>query len=325
MKEIFVLVEHRQGELRDISFELLTGGTQLASQIDGEVTAVLFGSGVQTYIDRLKTWAHRILVVEDDKLENFNTDAYQKILVSLIMERKPFLTLIPQSGFGVDLAPSLAVELDYPLTTDCYKIEARDGALSAYRQMHGGKVNAKIGFADAEGYIITVRSSSYKADEMGLNAEVINVDCPLTETIAYRKFVDYVEAAVGDIDITQADIVIGVGRGIKEKENLAVVEALAESLGGVLACSRPVVDAGWLPKDRQVGSSGKTVKPKLYIAVGISGAFQHVAGMKAAETIVAINKDGNAPIFGEADYGIVGDLFKVIPALKEKINELKTN
>ena len=160
---------------------------------------------------------------------------------------------------------------------------------------------------------------------MGLTAEVINVDCPLTEAIAYRKFVDYVEAAVGDIDITQADIVIGVGRGIKEKENLAVVEALAESLGGVLACSRPVVDAGWLPKDRQVGSSGKTVKPKLYIAVGISGAFQHVAGMKAAETIVAINKDGNAPIFGEADYGIVGDLFKVIPALKEKINELKTN
>ena len=325
MKEIFVLVEHRQGEMRDITFELLSGGAHLATKIDGSLTAIVLGSDVQPHVEKLKTWANRILMVEDPNLKNFNADAYQKVLVSLIKEHQPFLTLIPQSGFGVDLAPSLAVQLDYPLTTDCFQIDVKDGDLIAYRQMHGGKVNAKISFTDAVGYIITVRSSSFQADEVGLTAEVVTVDSPLTEEIAYRKFIDYVEAAVGEIDITQADIVIGVGRGIKEKENFPVVEALADSLGGVLACSRPVVDAGWLPKERQVGSSGKTVKPKLYIAVGISGAFQHVAGMKGAETIVAINKDGNAPIFGEADYGIVGDLFKVIPALKEKINEMKAS
>ena len=140
---------------------------------------------------------------------------------------------------------------------------------------------------------------------------------------ALRRFVEYVEAAVGDVDITKSDVIIAVGRGIKEEENMALVEELAELLGGVVGCSRPVVDAGWLPKDRQVGSSGKTVKPKLYLAVGISGQFQHMSGMKAAETIVAINKDPKAPIFAAADYGIVGDLFKVVPALKEKIAEVR--
>ena len=138
-----------------------------------------------------------------------------------------------------------------------------------------------------------------------------------------RAFVEYVEAVTGDVDITKSDVIVAVGRGIKEQENVALVEELAELLGGVVGCSRPVVDAGWLPKDRQVGSSGKTVKPKLYVAVGISGQFQHLSGMKAAETIVAINKDPKAPIFSAADYGIVGDLFKIVPALKEKIAEAR--
>lgn len=325
MKEIFVLAEHRQGELQDVTFELLSGGSQLASKVDGQVTAILLGSGVDAFVDQLKSRAHRIIVVDDAKLKDFNADAYQEVLSPLIKDRQPFITLIPQSGFGADLAPSLAVALDYPLTTDCYGIDIKDGSPVAYRQMYGGKANAGVRFADSPGYILTVRSASFQAEDGGLSAEVVKVDCPLTEEIAYRKFVDYVEAAVGDVDITQANIVVGIGRGIKEQENLPIAEELAKSLGGVLACSRPVVDAGWLPKDRQVGSSGKTVKPKLYIAVGISGAFQHVAGMKGAETIVAINKDSNAPIFGEADYGIVGDLFKVIPALSEKIKELKAS
>ena len=325
MKEIFVLAEHRQGEIRDVTYELLSGGARLASKMDAQLTAVLLGSSVDPFVENIKSWANRIVVVEDERLKDFNADVYQRVLVSLIQEQKPYLTLIPQSGFGVDLAPSLAVELDFPLTTDCFDVDFEEGSLTAIRQMYGGKVNAQVRFVDAPGYVITVRSSSFHVEETNLSAEVVKVDCPLTEEIAYRKFVSYVEAAMGDVDITQADILIGVGRGIKEKENFALVEELADSVGGVLACSRPVVDAGWLPKDRQVGSSGKTVKPKLYIALGISGAFQHVSGMKGAETVVAVNKDANAPIFGVADYGIVGDLFKVVPALSEKIKELKAN
>ena len=325
MKQIFVLAEHRQGELRDVTFELITGAIQLASKINGEVTAVLMGSGIDSFVDQLKPWVHRILVIEDSKLKNFNADAYQKVLVSLWHEYKPFMMLIPQTGFGSDLAPCLAVELNIPLTTDCYQIEWRNDALVAFRQMYGGKVNAEIGYQDAPGYLLTVRSASFQAAESGLSAKVMKIDSPLTQEFGYRKFIDYVEAVTGDVDITQADIVIGIGRGIKEKENLTIVQELADAVNGVLACSRPVVDAGWLPKDRQVGSSGKTIKPKLYIALGISGAFQHTAGMKGAETVVAVNKDCNAPIFGVADYGIVGDLFKVVPVLSQKIKALRAN
>ncbi len=160
-------------------------------------------------------------------------------------------------------------------------------------------------------------------EEASRGGSVTELDTAVPEEPALRKFLEYVEAAVGDVDITKADVVISVGRGIREEENMAMVQELAEALGGVVACSRPVVDAGWLAKDRQVGSSGKTVKPKLYLAIGISGQFQHVSGMKAAETIVAINKDPKAPIFAAADYGIVGDLFKIVPALKDKIAELR--
>ncbi len=325
MKDIFVLAEHRQGKMQDVTYELITKGAKLASKIGGNLTAVLLGSSVEPFIEELKNWTNRILFVEDARLKDFNSEAYQKVLVPLIEEYKPYLTLIPQSGFGVDLAPSLAVELNLPLTTDCFNIDVENGSLVASRQMYGGKVNISVRFIEAPGYILTVRPASFPPEETELSAEVIKLDSPLSEEIAYRRFVNYVEAAVGEVDITQADIVIGVGRGIKEKDNFLVVEELANVLGGVLACSRPVADAGWLSKDRQVGSSGKTIKPKLYVAVGISGAFQHTMGMKGAETIVAINKDPNAPIFGVADYGIVGDLFKVVPALKEKIKDLKAS
>ncbi len=325
MKEIFVLIEHRQGEIQDVTFELLTGAAQLASKINGSVTAVLLGSGKDSFIDVLKSKAHKILVIEDERLKDFNAEAYQKVLSSLIQEHKPYITLIAQSGFGVDLAPSLAVELNYPLTTDCYDLDISDENLFVYRQMYGGKVNATVKIAEAAGIILTIRSASFKPEEGKLNADVVKVDCPLKDTIDYRKFIEYVEAVVGEVDITQADIVIGVGRGIKEEENIPLVQELADAMGGVLACSRPIVDAGWLPKDRQVGSSGKTVKPKLYLALGISGAFQHLAGMKNAENVVAVNKDSNAPIFGVADYGIVDDLLKIVPALTNRFKELKAD
>lgn len=323
MKEIFVLVEHRQGEIMDVTYELLAGGAQLALKIDARLTAVYLGSD-DKHLNNLKNWAHKIISVKDDKLKNFNSEAYQCILSALWKEHKPYLTLIPQSGFGIDLAPSLAVDLDIPMIPDCFEIHTDNGSITASRQMYGGKVTATVGVVEAPGYILTIRPTSFAPENSGLSAGIDTVDSPLKDEIAYRRFVKYLTEPAGDVDITQADVVIGVGRGIKEKENLRLVEELARVLGGVLACSRPIVDAGWLGKDRQVGSSGKTIKPKLYIAIGISGSFQHITGIMKSETVIAINKDPNAPIFGEADYGIVGDLFKVVPVLTKRINDYKT-
>ncbi|MEW6685707.1 MAG: electron transfer flavoprotein subunit alpha/FixB family protein [Candidatus Edwardsbacteria bacterium] len=321
-REIFVLIEHRQGEIRDISFEMLTKARGLAQEKQVKVCALLFGTNLENLIEKTTSFADKVLVVEDKKLENFNAECYQRILANLLPQYNPFLTLIGHTAFGVDLAPSLAAQLNFPLVTDCVDLKWEDERLEAIRQMYGGKVNARISLMEASSYLATIRQAAFPVGEGNLKAEVVKIES-LLEEIAYRKFIEYLEAAVGEVDITKANTVIAVGRGIKEQKNLALVEDLAKTLGGVLACSRPVVDAGWLPKDRQVGSSGKTVKPKLYIAIGISGAFQHISGMKNAETIIAINKDPNAPIFAEAHYGIVGDLFKVVPVLKEKIAEIK--
>jgi electron transfer flavoprotein alpha subunit len=320
MGEIFVLAEHRRGELRDVTFEMLGKGQELAAAMGAPLAAVLLGHKVDGFATELAKHANQVLVVEDERLEHFNSAAYQQVLAHLIAERKPGLVLMGQSAQGMDLAPSLATQLDLPLATDCVGLEFEDGQLLAVREMYGGKVSAKVAFRQADTYMVTARQAAFPFEEgEPLGGEVIAVGSPLTEEIKLRKFIEYVEAAVGDVDITQADVVVAVGRGIKEGDNMALVEKLAEALGGVVAGSRPVVDAGWLPPDRQVGQSGKTVKPKLFVAVGISGASQHVVGMKASSTIVAINKDPDAPIFKVAHYGIVDDLFKVVPALTAQL------
>jgi electron transfer flavoprotein alpha subunit len=323
MKNVFALVEHRQGKIRDITYELLTKGRELASQSGGEVTAILLGSGLAGFTDSLKSLAHHIIVVEDEKLKDFNAESYQIVLASIFKEKKDFLFLTGHTASGMDLAPSLSVELGIPIATDCIGIEAKDGELAVIRQIYDGKLNAKTILKGDSKFLVTVREGSFAPDSPSLKAKILAVASPLTAEPDYRRFVEYIEAPIGDVDITKSDIVIGIGRGIREKENLGLIEDLAQALGGVVGCSRPIVDAGWLPKDRQVGSSGKTIKPKLYIAIGISGAFQHITGMKAADTIIAINKDLNAPIFSEADYGIADDLFKVVPVLKNKIVEMK--
>ncbi len=323
MGEIFALVEHRQDAVRDITFELLTCGRKLADQQNTQLTAILLGHGTSKMLDALKNHAHRIIVVDHELFGKFNAETYQATLVDIIQKEKPFLTLIGHSAFGWDLSPSLATQLGVPFTTDCLAIEIRDGMVRVTRQMYDGKLSAHVTLREHDSYMVTLRSGSVPAEEGTLKAEVQTYDPPLTAEPEYRKFLEYIEAAVGEVDITKADIIVSIGRGIKEQANMPAIEDLVKAIGGVLACSRPVVDAGWLPKDRQVGSSGKTVKPKLYIALGISGAFQHIVGMKGADTIIAVNKDPNAPIFNEADYGIVEDLFKVVPVFKEKIVELK--
>lgn len=319
MKDIFVLAEHRRGELREISMEMLTG----AAKLGGTVVAVLLGKDVDEFADKLAGYAEKVLYINDDMFENYNSEAYQHALSALIKEHGPGLVLVGNTAQGVDMAPALAVELEAPLVTDITALEMEGDKPKPTRQYYGGKLDAHMALKDADLYILTVREATFPAEEPSKSGEVVKVDNPVSEDIAYRKFLEYVEPEVGEVDITQSTLLVGVGRGIREDKNMPVAEELAEALGADLAASRAVVDAGWLPSDRQVGISGKTVKPKLYLAIGISGAFQHVTGMKGAEVIVAINKDPDAPIFGIADYGIVDDLFKVVPKLVEKIQELK--
>jgi electron transfer flavoprotein alpha subunit len=322
MADILALVEHRQGALRDITFELMACGRMLAEKTDSKLAAVVLGEGTDGFVDSLKTQAHRILVIDSPVFKEFNSESYKLALADIIRKESPFITLIGHTAFGMDLAPPLGVYLEIPFTTDCLDIEPAGGKVTVIRQMYDGKLDARVKLREARSYLVTLRTGMFPADDAGLSAEVMKIDSPLTAEPDYRKFIEYIEPVIGDVDITKSDVVVGVGRGIKEQENIAMVEEFAQALGAVVGCTRPVVDAEWLPKDRQIGSSGKTIKPKLYVALGISGAFQHIAGMKGAETIIAINKDPNAPIFGEADFGIVDDLFKVLPVLKDKIVEI---
>lgn len=302
---------------------MLTKGREIAENTNMDLTAVLLGKDVKEYAKTLSEYAKKVLLIEDAKLENFNSEIYQKALFKLINERKPLLTILGHTSLGVDLAPSLAVALNLPLATDCIDLEFESENLIITRQMYGGKVNVKATVRKSKSYIVTVRQAAFKAQKQAMNGEIIEVPSPLTEEITEKRFIEYVLPSPSGVDITAANVIVGVGRGIKDVNNIPIVEELAKALGGVLACTRPIVDKDWLSKDREVGISGKTVKPKLYIAVGISGASYHVLGMNNSDLIVAINKDPHAPIFNFADYGVVDDLFKIVPVLKGKIDELK--
>ena len=325
MTEIFVLAEHRQGQIRDITFEALTKAREFAEKTNADLNAILLGKDVKEHAKTLSEYARKVIVVEDDKLNNFNSEAYQKVLSNLIKERKPLLTLIGHTAYGIELAPRLAAALNLPLATDCIDLGFENETLVVTRQMFGGKVNVKAVARKSESYIITIRQAAFTAQKPTpvWSGQIIEVLSPLTEEIPTKRFIQYILPPPGGVDITAAEILVGIGRGIKDQSNMPMMEELAKTLGAVLACSRPIVDKGWLPNDRQVGASGKTVKPKLYIAVGVSGAFQHVLGMKNSDLIIAINKDPKAPVFGFADYGVVDDLFKIVPPLKNKIDELK--
>ncbi|MCX8117701.1 MAG: electron transfer flavoprotein subunit alpha/FixB family protein [Desulfobacterota bacterium] len=325
MKEIIVVAEHRRGELRDVTFEMLSKGRELSESLGAQLSVALLGKDVRPLAEALKPKANRVLLVEDPRLESYNSETYEKVLTHLLTERRPILTMIGHTATGMDFAPPLAAHLKLPLATDLIGIEPKDETFALTRQIYGGKINAAVSFLKkSPSYIVTLRAGAFPVVEKPpLEGEIVPVASPLTDEALARRFIEYVESAAGEVDISQADILVAIGRGIKDAENIPMVKELADSIGGVLACSRPVVDKKWLPKGCQVGTSGKTVKPKVYIALGISGAFQHVAGMKGSGTIIAVNKDPKAPIFSVAHYGIVADLFKILPVIKEKLKELK--
>ena len=324
MSEIFVIVEHRLNEIRDISFEMLWKACELAQTHSHTVTAILLGHEVNALAEQISDRADKVVLVDDERCKNFNADTSKEIVAGLIRESKPILTLVGNTAWGMELAPCLAVKTGYPLATDCIDISFQDGKLVAERQMYDGKIFSRVSFSDSPGYLLTVRAGVFAKDPLGdKKAQIAKTGFPLDQVPSKKEFVEYVETAAGEVDISQAEFLVSVGRGIGEEENIALVKELAEALGGIVSCSRPIVDKNWLPKYLQVGTSGKSVSPKVYIAVGISGAFQHMAGVTGAGTIIAINKDHKAPIFRTADYGIVDDLLKIVPALKDKVQELK--
>ncbi|MBF0495405.1 MAG: electron transfer flavoprotein subunit alpha/FixB family protein [Deltaproteobacteria bacterium] len=325
MGEILVLMESRQGELRDVSLEMLTLASRLAAANGELVTALVLTS--QEHAAHLTKQAARyadsILTLQKESFAVYQAGEYEEALAALINERRPILTLVGHTAFGMDFMPRLASRLDIPLATDCLSLSREGGVLTAVRQMYGGKISAEVQLREAPGYLVTVRPGACSSAASKAEPGKVEVrDWTSDPVTAGRTFIKYLETAGGGVDITQADILVSVGRGIGKPENIPLAEELARILGAELACSRPVADKNWLPKHRQVGTSGRTVKPKVYLALGISGAFQHQAGMKRSQTIIAINKDPKAPIFSIADYGVVGDLFQVVPALKDQLKTI---
>ncbi|WP_456329700.1 electron transfer flavoprotein subunit alpha/FixB family protein [Archaeoglobus sp.] len=315
--KVFCVAEYRFDELNPLSIELLN----LANQIkgDGTAEAVVVGKNVGKYAEELAKYADKVWKVEDEGLENYTPDLYVDVLLQLAEREKPDLILIGNTAQGGEFAPYLAAKMNVPIATDVVAVDVSDGVkVSRYLMQGKLMVDLKLKSTPA---VLTIRQGVFKeGPEVG--GEIVDAGIKPSKE-SRRKFITFVEPEVGEVDITQADIIVSVGRGIEDASNIELAEELAELLGGVVAGSRPVIDNGWLPKDRQVGISGKVVKPKLYLALGISGAFQHVMGMKDSELIIAINKDPEAPIFGVAHYGVVADLFEVVPELIEKLKEIK--
>ncbi|WP_224270344.1 electron transfer flavoprotein subunit alpha/FixB family protein [Haloprofundus salinisoli] len=313
---VLAVADHRRGDLRDVSYELVTAGRQVADATGGDLHVAVISGDIDGFAENLNlAGVDTVHTVENG--EEFNHDVYAGAVEALYADVEPTVLLMPNSVNGLDYAPAVANALDLPLVSDAVDFDYDDG-LTATREMYGSKVETTVD-VDAERVAVTIRGGEWPAAVDAGDAEISAFDYSPDGELGSRVL-GFEEVAGGDVDITDADVLVSVGRGIEEEENLELVEELADALGATLSSSRPIVDAGWLPPNRQVGQSGKVVTPDVYLAVGISGAVQHVAGMKGSDTIVAINTDPNAPIFDIADYGIVGDLFDVVPALIEQFS-----
>ncbi|WP_267163243.1 electron transfer flavoprotein subunit alpha/FixB family protein [Halovenus salina] len=315
MSDVLAVTEHRRGDLRDESFELVTAGRELADGTGGDLHLAVISGDVDTFAEELnREGVDAIHTVEHG--EEFNHDAYTQVIEQLADELDAQYVVSPHSVNGLDYAPAVAQTLGYPLVTDIVGADTGDG-LSVTRELYNGKTEADIA-VDSERAFVTIRPGEWEPAEGEGSAAIEEFDATIDEEQVRSTVTGFEEVGSGDVDISEADVLVSVGRGIDEEDNLDIIFDLADALDATVSSSRPIVDNGWLPQDRQVGQSGKKVTPEVYIAVGISGAVQHVAGMKGAENIIAINNDPSAPIYDIADYGIVDDLFEVVPALTEQ-------
>ncbi len=324
---ILVIVEQREGKLNRVSFETIAGAQAIAAETGWTLEAAVAGSGVGEIAKEItpKKLA-KVYAVESAKLEPYTPDGFIAALKQFIGQRQPRLVLMPHTYQVRDFAPQLAAALGRTLVCDCTGFRKEGSDLLFTRQMFQGKFAADVALGGDPPYFVTFQTGAFRADkaEAGDGAapvETVNVEIGegVIRTHPEAPFTEAKQA----VDLTQAEIIVAVGRGIKEQKNVDLARQLADALGGELAASRPICDSGWLPMDRQIGSSGQTVAPKLYLALGISGAIQHIVGMKGSRTIVAVNKDAEAPIFEVADFGVVGNLFDIVPPLIEEVKKAK--
>ena len=318
---VLVIMEHGASGWNRMSFETLAAGQQIARELGVPCEAAVAAAPPDELADKqlAKAW-----LVEHPLLEKYTPDAYVLAFRQLIDKTKPTLVLLPHTYQVRDFAPRLATALSRVLVSDVVGHRIEGGQLVCVRQLFQGKINADIRFASAAPNLASMQAGAFRADKVEAGTAPVEKFTPQIEAAQIRtKPLDVFRESARGVDLNSAEVIVAVGRGIKEADNLPVVEQLAQALGAEMAASRPICDSGWMPMERQVGSSGQTVAPKMYVAVGISGAIQHLVGMKGSKTIVAINKDAEAPIFEVADYGIVGDLFQVVPALVEEIKKAK--
>jgi len=319
---VLIFAQQKNSQLSPTSFELLSIGKALVGQLGGTVEAVVFGKDVNSMVAALfDRGAQNVYAVQNDKLQYFNDDLYAGLLAEIIRRQQPGIVLGSASTYGRALFPRVAALLQAPIAGDVRSVRIDGGAVVCEKPAYGGNVTAVVSFADHRPAMITVRpKTNPEAESSGGTGQAKMIELPAD--LAGRTAVsESVVAGGGEISLTEADIIVSGGRGIKAAENYRLVEDLAAALGAAKGASRAVVDAGWVPYARQVGQTGKTVNPKLYVACGISGAIQHLVGMQSSRVIVAINRDADAPIFSVANYGIVGDLFEYVPAITKYFAE----
>ena len=322
---ILAILEQRGGAWHRMSWETLAAAQQLGAELQQPVSAAVVGDNVAALAGELAgKRLERVHAVEHALLKDYTPDGYAAALRQLIAAVKPRIMLFPHTYQVRDFAPKLATALERVLVSDVVAHRVENGELVLVRQLFQGKINVDVRFAGEPPYFASVQAGAYRAEKAEAGSATIEKFTPEISAAAIRtKPLEWFRESQRAVDLNAAEIIVSVGRGIREAENIPLVQQLADALGAELAASRPICDNGWLPMERQVGSSGQTVSPKMYVAVGISGAIQHLVGMKGSKTIVAINKDPEAPIFEVADYGIVGDLFQVVPALVEEIKKAK--
>ncbi len=319
-KAVWIVLQHREGKLHRMSREAIAAGQQLAAATGGTASAVLLAADDALAPEVAGYDLEAALVAADGALADYTPGAYISVLAPAIRAAAPAFVVFPHSYQSVDYVPRLSRAVDAALVPEAVSFESSDGGLIWQRPILGGKLNARVRVKGEGTVLVTVQSGAYSADSAAAgSAEVRSMELGAVEPD--REILAVEQAGEDEVDLTKADIIVGVGRGVGGDDKLGPVQALAEALGADIGASRPVIDSGWLPRDRQIGSSGQTVAPKLYLAVGISGAIQHLVGMKGSNCVVAINKDPSAPIFNVAQYGVVGDLHEVVPALTEALAE----
>jgi electron transfer flavoprotein alpha subunit len=324
---ILVVVEQHEGKLNRVSWETITAGQAIAAATGWALEAAVVGNGVASVASEVAgKKVAKVYAIESSKLAAYTPDAFAAGLKEFLASKQPKLVLMPHTYQVRDFIPKLVTSMGKTVISDCIGFKHEGGKLLFTRQMFQGKLAADVSFASDAPWFATFQNGAFRGDKAESDAsaapvETVNVE--IADKVIRTRPQEMFKEAKQAVDLTQAEIIVSVGRGIKEQKNIDLAKQLADALGGEIAASRPICDAGWLPMDRQVGSSGQTVAPKLYLALGISGAIQHIVGMKGAKSIIAVNKDSEAPIFEIADYAVVGNLFDIVPSLIEEVKKAK--